>query len=196
MWSVISNLGDAAMTLPIALACAIWLVMTDRPLALRWLLLLASGMMTVGVTKIAYAGCGFGIPQLEFRVISGHTMLSTAVWTVTIALIFISRNLSGTTGAIAGLAVGVLTAAARVFDEAHTVPEVVAGWLLRAAVAVFFVRAVRRAKVKPFYPRIAATGLLLVSTLTYGRHAPIQELIDVQSPVLCTRVMQALTSAK
>ena len=58
MWSEISNIGDAALTLPIALTCAAWLALTDWRLAARWGVLLAAGMGLVGATKILYAGCG------------------------------------------------------------------------------------------------------------------------------------------
>ena len=67
--------------------------------------------------------------------ISGHTTLSTAIWTVTIVLLCRGAGRSVLAGAAAGLLVGVLTATARIFDHAHTVSEVIAGWLLGATVA-------------------------------------------------------------
>ncbi|OXH87354.1 phosphoesterase, partial [Burkholderia multivorans] len=43
MWSQISNIGDAALTLPIALTCAGWLAVSNWRLAVRWIALLAAG---------------------------------------------------------------------------------------------------------------------------------------------------------
>ena len=186
MWTALANVGDAALTLPIAVACAIWLKLSGRGMAMRWLLILAAGMALVGVTKIMYAGCGIEISAIRFRVISGHTMLSTAVWTVVIALLFRSAGSSARAGVMLGLLVGVLTAIARVSDEAHTVTEVVAGWMLGAAVAIAFVRLFMRSGIALFRPRIAACGLLLVASVAYGRHAPIQDMIDDYSPGVCT----------
>ena len=50
MWSEISNIGDAALTLPVALTCAVWLALSNWRLALRWVAPLALGMSVVGAT--------------------------------------------------------------------------------------------------------------------------------------------------
>ncbi|HEY3597830.1 MAG TPA: phosphatase PAP2 family protein [Paraburkholderia sp.] len=189
MWNSLSNVGDAALTLPIAAACAIWLWFSARHMAARWVLLLAAGMALVGATKILYAGCGIEISSIGFRMISGHTTLSTAVWTVVIALVCRCAGRSARTGVIVGLLIGAVTAVARVFDDAHTIAEVIAGWLLGATVAVIFVRAFVRSEVRLFRPRIAAFGLLLIATFAYGHHAPIQGMIDAYSPGVCARLM-------
>lgn len=164
MWNAISDVGDAALTLPVAISCAVWLGISAPGLAIRWILLLSAGMALTGITKVLHAGCGFEISSIGFRMISGHTTLSTAVWTVAIALL--SRSMGGNAGigAIAGLLVGLLTAVARVFDHAHTVPEVIAGWLLGAAIGALFVRALTRSEFRPFRPVAAAAALLLVTT--------------------------------
>jgi membrane-associated phospholipid phosphatase len=188
MWNALSNVGDAALTLPIAAACAIWLGLSGARMAARWLLLLGIGMALVGVTKILYAGCGIEISSIGFRMVSGHTTLSTAVWTVAIALLFRCAGGNVRVGVLVGLLVGALTATARVFDEAHTVVEVVAGWMLGASVAVLFVRAFVRSEIRLFRPRVAAFCLLLVATVAYGRHAPIQDMIENYSPGVCARL--------
>ncbi|MFM0405244.1 phosphatase PAP2 family protein [Paraburkholderia dipogonis] len=194
MWTAISNVGDAALTLPVALTCALWLRLSDKTLAVRWVVLLVAGMALVGMTKILYAGCGVEISAIGFRVISGHTTLSTAVWTVAIALLWRSTGGNARVGALAGLTVGVLTAFARVFDDAHTVPEVIAGWLLGALVAALFVHPLARSNVKLFRPFAAAAGLLLVTTVAYGHHAPIQAMIDHYSPGICARAWASVSA--
>lgn len=65
MWHEISYMGDAALTLPLALVCATWLSAFNRPQAVRWLALLSTGMTLVGATKVLYAGCGFEISQFD-----------------------------------------------------------------------------------------------------------------------------------
>ena len=189
MWNAISNVGDAALTIPVAMTCAVWLALSDRALAMRWTLLLAAGMALVGVTKILYAGCGIEISAIGFRVISGHSTLSTAVWTVTIALLCRGAGSRVLAGAACGLLIGGLTAIARLFDHAHTVPEVIAGWLLGAAVAALFIRSLTRSDVKLFRPAVAAIGLSLVTTLAYGHHAPFQAMIEDYSPGICSGVL-------
>lgn len=194
MWTAISNFGDAALTLPVALTCAIWLRLSDKRLAVRWVKLLAAGMALVGITKILYAGCGVEISAIGFRVISGHTTLSTSVWTVAIALLWRAAGGNARAGALLGLLIGLLTAFARVFDYAHTVPEVIAGWLLGAAMGALFVHPLARSKVKLFRPFAAATGLLFVTTVAYGHHAPIQAMIDRYSPGVCSRIWASVSA--
>ena len=103
MWSEISNIGDAALTLPIALTCAAWLALTDWRLAARWGVLLAAGMGVVGATKILYAGCGIELARFDFRVISGHTMLSTSVWTVALSMLWQAFRTGATVEVVAAV---------------------------------------------------------------------------------------------
>jgi membrane-associated phospholipid phosphatase len=191
MWSAISNIGDAALTLPVALTCAVWLALCNRRLAWRWVALLAAGMILVGATKILYAGCDIRIPAFDFRMISGHTMLSTSVWTVTISVLWQAFRVEKLPGAVIGLIVGAVTGIARVFDHSHTIPEAIAGWMLGALVALAFLRVYDRMEKKPFSPRVAAISLLLVSGVAYGHRAPFQQMIDTQSPKLCAFVRSA-----
>jgi len=152
MWNAISDVGDAALTIPVAITCAVWIVLSDRVLAVRWILLLVTGIVPVGVTKILYAGCGIEISSIGLRVISGHTTLSTVVWTVTMILLCRGAERSLFAGAVAGLLVGVLSATAHIFDRSdssgHRSP------LLH-------------------HP---------VNTIAYGHHAPFQAVIEEYCP--------------
>lgn len=42
--------------------------------------------------------------------------------------------------ALLGLLIGATVALARVIDQSHTVPEVIAGWIVGASVAIMFLR--------------------------------------------------------
>lgn len=188
MWNAISNFGDAAVTLPLALACAIWIASSNRHAAAYWLFLLSTGMAIVGATKILYAGCGIEISEIGFRVVSGHTMLSSAVWTTCIAL-FLRRTGHESIGIALGLASGALIGVARVFEEAHTLSEVIAGWALGSTVALAFVRVLDKSHVELRGTAVAAASLLLVSGIAYGHHAPFQSLIERYSPGVCSRFL-------
>jgi membrane-associated phospholipid phosphatase len=196
LWDIFASIGDAAFTLPIAVVCAIWLWFSARRQAAQWVLLLVIGMAFVGVTKILYAGCGIEIPSLHFRVISGHTALSTVVWTVAVSLLCRCAGARARVGVTIGLLIGVATAVARVYDDAHSVTEVIAGWMLGAALAVLFVRNFVHSGVQLAKPRFAALGLLLVASVAYGRHAPIQQWIEVYSPGVCARVFPGLVGVR
>jgi membrane-associated phospholipid phosphatase len=186
MWSTISDLGDAGLTLPLAIVCAVWLATSGWKPVMLWLTMLGTGMLMVGLTKMFYAGCGVHLPLAEFRVISGHTMLASAVWPMTLLLLFQGR----TDGHVrlkvaAGLALAALIGVARVFDGAHTVPEVVVGWCVGAVITVLFVRWQHLPGLLPRWRRLAGVSLLSVSALAYGHHAPIQAAIDSYSSWLC-----------
>jgi membrane-associated phospholipid phosphatase len=188
--------GDAALTLPIALACAFWIALSDWRLALRWALTLAGGIAIVGATKIIYAGWGIRIHLIGFRVVSGHTMLATAVWTVVVSLLLRNWQRGQAAGMACGLTIGAMTGVARVLDHAHYPSEVLAGWLVGAAVAALFLRACARSEIRPFRPVAAACALLLVSSLAYGHHAPFQYLIVTHTPSLRAHIAAGLSGLR
>lgn len=190
MWTAVSDLGDAAMTLPLAVVCIAWLTRSTagRRHAVSWALMLAAGMALVGATKILYAGCGLQIRSINFRVISGHTMLASAVWPMTCVLVLNGGvHLRASTSLSLGLALGALIGVARVFDDAHTPSEVVVGWLVGSTVALAFEWRHGAPRVDARYRALVAGSLLAVSAIAYGRHAPIQTAIELYSPFLCGR---------
>ncbi|MBZ5788782.1 phosphatase PAP2 family protein [Burkholderia contaminans] len=190
MWAAVSDLGDAAMTLPLAVVCIAWLTRSTagRRHAASWALMLAAGMALVGATKMLYAGCGIQIRPINFRVISGHTMLASAVWPMACMLVLSSGvQPRASTSLSLGLALGALIGVARVFDDAHTPSEVVAGWLVGSAVALAFAWRHGAPRIDARYRALVAGSLLAVSAIAYGRHAPIQAAIELYSPFLCGR---------
>ncbi|KWZ44701.1 phosphoesterase [Burkholderia savannae] len=188
MWSAISDLGDAALTLPLSVVCCAWLVRSspERRDALSWLVLLAAGMLVVGLTKILYAGCGVQIRAIDFRVVSGHTMLASAVWPM--ALLLGLQWLRSDMTLTAGLVLAALIGTARVFDKAHTVSEVIAGWAVGTLVTLSFVLWKGAPAVSRRLWLYASVSLLAVLAVSYGRHAPIQAAIEQYSPFLCRQL--------
>ena len=185
LWTL-SNLGDAAFLLPLALVCAFWLRSVDPRLAIRWGILLAAGMGLVGLSKILYAGCGFEFAAIQLRMISGHTMLSASIYTVAGGLLF--GGFGGgwyRLGAAGGLALAAAIGASRIMQDAHTPAEVVAGWVLGSAIAaLLLVRVFDKPRTMP-RALVAGAGLLLVSSIAYGHHAPFQRMIEHYSWRLC-----------
>jgi hypothetical protein len=147
-------------------------------------------MLLVGATKILYAGCGVELRPINFRVISGHTMMSSCVWTVAFMLLCQARR-SGHVGLglFAGLLLGAAIGTARVFENAHSVSEVIAGWALGSGLALCFARVCAKAMMTPRRPLAAGMVLLMVSTVAYGHHAPFQSAIERYSPWLCNRAL-------
>jgi membrane-associated phospholipid phosphatase len=188
MWNVFTNLGDAAVTLPVATICAGWIALFNVRLALRLVGVLAIGAALVGVTKIAYAGWGLSIPADDFRVISGHTMLSTSIWMVAITLLLKWWRLPTFPGIVAGMVVGALTGFSRLVDHSHSLPEVISGWLLGVVVALCFLRAAVNVELERFSAIWPTLSILVVSTLAYGHKAPFEHLIETRSPQIRSHV--------
>ncbi|MDR5814313.1 MULTISPECIES: phosphatase PAP2 family protein [unclassified Caballeronia] len=185
LWTL-SNLGDAALLLPLALVCALWLRSVDLRLAIRWAVLLTLGMGLVGLSKVLYAGCGVEISAIQLRMISGHTMLAASIYTVAGGLLF--GGLGGAwyrLGALGGLALAAAIGASRIIQDAHTPAEVVAGWLLGALVAGLLLTRVFDQPRKMPRALAAGVGLLAVSSIAYGHHAPFQRMIEHYSWWLC-----------
>jgi membrane-associated phospholipid phosphatase len=170
LWFYITAFGGAAPMLPLALAIGVWLTLghTWRA-ALTWLGLLAAAIALVTLTKVAFLGWGVGVRSLDFTGVSGHAMLSSAIFPM---LGFLTlRNAPAWWrygGVAAGLAVGVLVGVSRVVIDAHSVSEVVAGCALGAAVPL--------------------TWLAWASSAGYARHTPL-------SPWLVTGSLGALIIA-
>ncbi|GAB5099251.1 phosphatase PAP2 family protein [Caballeronia sp. LP006] len=185
LW-IFSNLGDAALLLPLALVCALWLRSVDMRLAIRWAVLLTAGMGLVGLSKILYAGCGLEVPAIEFRMISGHTMLAASIYTVAAGLLAGGLGRAWyLLGAAAGLVLAALIGASRILQDAHTPAEVVAGWLLGGLIAFLLLRHVFAVPRKMPRALVAGLGLLAVSSIAYGHHAPFQRMIEHYSWWLC-----------
>ncbi|TDN67472.1 phosphatase PAP2 family protein [Paraburkholderia sp. BL10I2N1] len=185
-WISVTDLGDAALMLPLAFVCAVWIYASDRSASVRWLLSLTLGALLVGATKFLHAGCGIEIPAVHFRVISGHAMLSSAVWTVVIALLVGSANSRWhRAGAMLGLLLAAAIGVGRVVEHAHTTIEIVLGWTLGSAIALTFLRRFFNEPRSMPRPLAAGAVLLAISSIAYGHHAPFQRIIVQYSPSLC-----------
>lgn len=185
LWTL-SNIGDAAFLLPLALGCAIWLRSVDMRLAIRWAVLLSVGMGLVGLSKILYAGCGLEFSAIQLRMISGHTMLAASIYTVAGGLLF--GGFGGgwyRLGALGGLALAAAIGASRIMQDAHTPAEVVAGWVLGAIIAALLLARVFDKPRKMPRAVVAGVSLLAVSSIAYGHHAPFQRMIEHYSWWLC-----------
>lgn len=142
LWYGITNLGGAGLTLPLALAIALWLAAGySWRMAASWLVLLGASIGVVTATKIAFLGWGVGVRELDFTGVSGHAMLSTAVYPVAFFLMLQgARPALRVAGVVVGLAAGVAVGYSRVVLEAHSPSEAVAGFVVGALTALIFVR--------------------------------------------------------
>lgn len=169
LWFSITNLGGAGLTLPLALAIALWLATGySWRMAASWLLLLGAAIGLVTLTKIAFLGWGVGVRSYDFTGLSGHAMLSTAVYPVAFFLMLQgARPALRVAGVVVGLAIGVAVGFSRVVLEAHSPSEAVTGCIVGALTALVFVRYWWDAQSGRLS---AAVVTLSLAALTFGLH--------------------------
>jgi membrane-associated phospholipid phosphatase len=142
--SFLTNFGDPFLTVPVAITIQCWLIAMRQWRAARcWGVGFVGGAGLVALSKFAYAGWNIGIAAVHFTGVSGHTMLSAAVYPVAAAICanrataaMVRRAIQ--LGAVFSLLIGV----SRVAFGYHSWSEVVSGWLLGGYVATLTLRAV------------------------------------------------------
>jgi membrane-associated phospholipid phosphatase len=174
LWFAITNLGGAGLTLPLALAIALWLAAGySWRMAASWLLLLGAAIGLVTLTKIAFLGWGVGVRSYDFTGLSGHAMLSTAVYPVAFFLMLQGvRPRLRAVGVVVGLATGVAVGCSRVVLDAHSPSEAVTGCVVGALTALVFVR----------YWWDAQSGRLSAAVVTLSLAALTFSMHDVRLP--------------
>jgi membrane-associated phospholipid phosphatase len=179
LWYSITSLGGAGLTLPLALAIAIWLAVGySWRLAACWLALLGAAIGIVTVTKLAFLGWGVGVRELDFTGVSGHAMLSTAVYPVALFLMLLHvRPAIRLLGVLAGLAAGIAVGLSRVVLSAHSPSEAVTGCLVGAVAALVFVRIAWHAEPGRLSAMPVTVSMMVLAVAMHDVHVPTQRWV-------------------
>jgi membrane-associated phospholipid phosphatase len=188
LWTLITSFGDAGLMVPTALIIAVWLVVAQgRAAALLWCALFVGAGLLVTATKIAFLGFGLGIHRFDFTGISGHSMMSMAVFPVALVLLGGSSLRSRLVLVSIGVFIAAMVAISRLAIRAHSPFEVLTGMMLGACVAGLFLVLAElppaRARNLPF----VSFCLAVIFLLGYGRPAPSQDLVTQAALVLSGR---------
>lgn len=137
VWSRLTDLGDSSLLLPAAALLA-WLLHCQREssLAWRWAVSFCGLGLLIALSKLAWMGWQYGVPALDFHGFSGHTGLSCAFWAVAL-FAAASEERWRLPGLLAGLGLGAVIGVSRVVLGAHSVSEVIGGFVLGSCVAVW-----------------------------------------------------------
>lgn len=142
-WHQLTRLGELQLVLSVAAFAALVLIVRDRawPLARRWLALLLLAIVLALVSKLAFIGWGIGWASLDFTGVSGHAMMSAAVYPLTLVVLASARSRPAARSAfMLGLALALLVGVSRVAVGAHSWSEVCAAWLLGLSVTGWTLR--------------------------------------------------------
>jgi membrane-associated phospholipid phosphatase len=179
VWYSITSLGSAGLTLPLAVAIALWLALGySWRMAAGWLLLLGVAIGVVTVTKLAFLGWGVGVRELDFTGVSGHAMLSTAVYPVALFLMLLpARPALRLVGVLIGLAAGIAVGLSRVVLDAHSPSEAITGCTVGALTALMFVRWSWDAEPGRLSAVPVTVSLVMLFVGLHGVHVPTQRWV-------------------
>lgn len=181
-WYALTWLGDSGLLLPAACSIAAWLLLSRRTwsTALLWVLLFGAASLLILLSKLAFLGWCVGSARFNFTGISGHTAISASVWPVALWLMAArhSHRLR-VAAAIAGWVLAAVIGASRLPLFAHSISEVLSGYLLGFVTSASFL-ALQRGRPHSRIPGLLVLLGLLVPTLMLkpGTPAPTQSALE------------------
>lgn len=164
-WLAVTRLGEAQVMLPAVAASLAWLALraNARPLVLWWGGTLALAAFLTTISKIAFIGYGVGVASLDFTGVSGHAMFATAVYPLLLRVLVAShpppvRHTAVALGVLLAIVVGV----SRLAVGAHSMSEIVAGWVLGGAASAAALAMARQPSLRlPAWLPLLVAGLLI-----------------------------------
>lgn len=178
----ITDFGDEAVVLPLALAVAAALALAGwRRGAASWLLCIAATLFAVMLGKLAAHACG-PVPLVSLRSPSGHTAAAAVVAGGLLALVA-PPHWRVRLAAGAALLVAIVVGFSRVALGAHSRSEVVVGAMIGVAGAVVlaYLAGKRPAGLRWSVPIAAAIG---VAVLMHGEHLRAEDSIVRMSHII------------
>jgi len=181
-WRMLTWLGDSGLLLPAAFLIALWLASSRKtwPTAALWIVLFGTASLVILVSKLAFLGWGIGSATWNFTGVSGHTAISTSVWPVALWLVASRMGHRFRVAlALGGWVLAAVIGVSRLALYAHSVSEVVTGFMLGTAVAGAFLVVQHRMP----HPSLRGTwvALSLLLPLSYqppGHAAPTQDALE------------------
>jgi membrane-associated phospholipid phosphatase len=179
LWGLITDCGDAAVTLPLALLVLVFLLVArERRLALHWSLTVIGCAAAIGALKLLFGACTSRLAGLDIVSPSGHTAMSTAIYGSLALLIAgsLRRQVRPLVLAAAVLLIAAI-GVSRVMLQMHDAAEVAMGLAVGVAAVAFFGGATRR-QPAPALPIVwLVLGGLAVVIAMHGTRLQIEPLI-------------------
>ena len=179
IWGFVSDFGDTAVTVPLALLMAFALVAAKHfRMALGWCLAILACAATIGALKLVLSVCGYQSGASALASPSGHTAMSTAVYGGFAAVFGASLKRPARDAVIAAAAALMLAiAASRTVLHYHSATEVGVGLVVGSlALSGIVVLAGRyRPERLPVLPVAAAA--LAIALIFHGVRWPAEHAI-------------------
>jgi membrane-associated phospholipid phosphatase len=181
--TVLTDLGDLAVLLPLAGLMLLWLVtLRPRSVAGYWATAVMLCVGLTGLSKIYFFACS---PDRDLVSPSGHTSFSMLVYG-SIALIVAAEGSGWLRGATLGAGTALIAgiAGSRLILGVHSLPEIALGMVIGfAALAVFAWGYLRQKPVTvPLRPLVLAAALLMA--FLHGHELRAEEMLHAISAYL------------
>jgi membrane-associated phospholipid phosphatase len=117
-----------------------------------------------------------GIASLDFTGISGHTLLATSVLPIMFGWMLSPNQWKFRyTGELIGLLLAIVVGVSRIVLGAHSLSEVVAGWIFGLIVCGVTLKAIKYPVQIPYFFRYIAIGFFLIINLTTTNYLPTHD---------------------
>ena len=136
IWLIITFFGSSNLLFPTLGLASLAMAWKNQWTAVQqWLLALGVAIAITLCSKIAFLGWGIGVGSLDFTGVSGHTLLATAIYPVLLGWVLAGETERfNSTSLSLGLVIAALVGWSRTVLGAHSLSEVVAGWVLGGGV--------------------------------------------------------------
>ena len=183
-----TDLGDSAVTLPLAALALLYLLLAHWPrAALALAISLAAGGAAIGALKLALQSCGHRLLQTTVIDPSGHVAMSTLIYGA-LALLLGSALAGAWRGAVY-LAFALLIAAialSRLVLHAHNLGEVLVGLAVGLGALILFHQLHGEPAAGGLRVSRLALSALLLMVAMHGTRWPIED--EIRSMVALIRV--------
>jgi membrane-associated phospholipid phosphatase len=177
--SFLTDFGDTAVTVPLAILVAGFLLAARQPrLAIGWAVVIIGCAGMTAALKMAFAICGHPVGGARLMSPSGHTAMSIAVYGGLAAVIAGSLAAPARLTLYAGAAIfGIGIALSRTIVGYHTPTEVVIGFAVGFAALAVMVGIVIRYRPRDLPIGWLVPGALVVFVLFHGTRWPAEQAI-------------------
>lgn len=169
-------LGDAAVAVPAGAAIAILLLSQGTwKSSAWWMLLFLAGTGCIAASKLVFAACGKEIEMVAFKAASGHAMLAAAVYpTLLFVVLRAYHALVWSSGLMLGMMIGPAMGALLIIRSLHSPSEVLAGWIVGAAVSTWTIRTLCREPSIPVSISAALCGIAAFLAIWVARPVELE----------------------
>lgn len=147
-WQTATNLGTSQLLLPIMIIAVTILWYNNQHLsAYKWFVGLILVISITAISKIIFFGWGVGIESLDFIGVSGHTLLASSILPLSM-LAFLSitghfKSAVSYLGLFFGVVLSIYVGISRVVINAHSMSEVVVGWIFGFTMSAVVLRCIQ-----------------------------------------------------